>query len=382
MLFGGINWRGKTALLRADFNVPLRDGKVADDSRIVAALPTIKAITESGGAVVCLSHLGRPAGIQAGLSLQPVAARLSILLGKPVRLINNFDGAKPSGGEVALMENTRFNEGEKENDRQLAAHYASFGDIFVMDAFSAAHRTESSLCALAEVLAPNVCAGLLLKAELIAAKTALKTPRRPVVVIAGGAKISDKLGALNNLLPLCDKLLVGGGAANTFLAASGAAVGNSLIDKTMTDAAQSLLQQFGDKIVMIKDAIAIDGGGTIEECQLDNIGARAIVDIGINTRKQFAAIIQKAGTVIWSGPMGKYEDAKTFHGTKAIAHAVAESPAYTLAGGGDTIGAINLAGVANGINHLSTGGSAFLRMLAGEKMAALDALEKASGGIL
>ncbi|MGI9338108.1 MAG: phosphoglycerate kinase [Gammaproteobacteria bacterium] len=378
MFFGDICWRGKTALLRADFNVPLRDGKVADTSRIAAALPTIKAITESGGGVVCLSHLGRPSCAQAGLSLQPVAEKLALLINKPVRLITGFDEPKISGGEVALMENTRFNKGEQTNDRHLALRYAAFGDMFVLDAFSAAHRREASLCALAEVCAPNVCAGLLLNAELQAAKTALKNPRRPVVVIAGGAKISDKLGALNNLLPLCDMLLVGGGAANTFLAAGGANTGNSLIDKTMLDAAKTLLHQFGDKIVMMEDAITDDGNGNMEECALNNIGGRAIVDIGINTARKYADIIQNAGTVIWSGPMGKYENPQTNHGTKAIATAAAKSNAYTLAGGGDTISAINLANVAGKINHLSTGGSAFLQMLAGGEMPALDALNKAS----
>lgn len=378
MLFDNINWRGKVALLRADFNVPLRDGKVADDSRIVAALPTIRAIIKGGGGVVCLSHLGRPYGAQPELSLSPVADALASVIGKPVRLIKTFDAPKISGGEVALMENTRFNKGEQENDRDLAMRYAAFGDVFVMDAFSAAHRIEASLCALADILAPNVCAGLLLNAELQAAKTALQSPCRPVVVIAGGAKISDKLGALNNLLPLCDTLLTGGGAANTFLSASGADIGNSLIDKTMLTAAGLLLKQFGNKIIMPKDAITDDGNGNIKQCTINNIGKNAIVDIGTKTSQEYADIIRQAGTVVWSGPMGKYEHPQTNKGTTIIAKAAAESHAYTLAGGGDTIGAINLAGVGDKINHLSTGGSAFLRMLAGDTMPALDALKKAS----
>ena len=282
------------------------------------------------------------------------------------------------GGEVAVMENTRFNDGEKNNDAKLAACYAQLGDIFVLDAFAAAHRREASLCAIADVFAPKVCAGLLLDAELRAAKTALQNPRRPVVVIIGGAKISDKLGALNNLLPLCDMLLPGGGVANTILAAGGANIGNSLADKKMLTAAKLLLQNFGDKIVVMDDVIADDGNGNIEETALTNLGTRAISDIGINTRRKYADIIQNAGTVIWSGPMGKYENPQTNIGTNAVACAVAQTDAYTLAGGGDTISAINIAKVADKINHISTGGGAFLQMLAGGEMPALDAFAKAA----
>ena len=383
MRFGKIDWHGKTAVLRADFNVPLTGGEVADDSRIRAALPTITTITRGGGSVICLSHLGRPDVCNTqeernALSLQPVAARLSLLINKPVRLITGFAEPKLSGGEVAVMENTRFNDGEKNNDAKLAACYAQLGDIFVLDAFAAAHRREASLCAIADVFAPKVCAGLLLDAELRAAKTALQNPRRPVVVIIGGAKISDKLGALNNLLPLCDMLLPGGGVANTILAAGGANIGNSLADKKMLTAAKLLLQNFGDKIVVMDDVIADDGNGNIEETALTNLGTRAISDIGINTRRKYADIIQNAGTVIWSGPMGKYENPQTNIGTNAVACAVAQTDAYTLAGGGDTISAINIAKVADKINHISTGGGAFLQMLAGGEMPALDAFAKAA----
>ena len=371
---GDIDWRGKTAVLRADLNAPMANGKIADDERIRASLPTMETIVNNGGGVVCLSHLGRPQGAQPELSLRPVAEHIAKLTGKPARFAAGFDAPKPKAGEVVIMENTRFNKGEKENDTSLALRYAKLGDIFVFDAFATAHRREASVCALAEVMSPNVCAGLLVTAELRAAKTAMQNPRRPVVLVAGGAKISDKLGALQNLLPLCDNLLVGGGAANTLLAADGVNVGSSLVDAKMQNAAEDMLVKFRKKIVVVDDVV-VDGVGNVA---IGNVGDGAIMDIGAKTRRRYADVIAEAGTVIWSGPMGKYEDEEFSNGTRAVAVAVSESDAYTLAGGGDTVSAINNAGVGAKINHLSTGGGAFLQLLANGEMPALDALRKAS----
>ena len=376
---GDIDWRGKTAVLRADLNAPMANGKIADDERIRASLPTMETIVNNGGGVVCLSHLGRPQGAQPELSLRPVAEHIAKLTGKPARFAAGFDAPKPKAGEVVVMENTRFNKGEKENDTSLALRYAALGDIFVFDAFATAHRREASVCALAEVMSPNVCAGLLVTAELRAAKTAMQNPRRPVVLVAGGAKISDKLGALQNLLPLCDTLLVGGGAANTLLAADGVNVGSSIVDADMLDEAEMILLKFRRKIADVDDVV-VDGVGNVNVgVDIETTGdLRTIMDIGKKTRERYAKIIAKAGTVIWSGPMGKYEDEEYSHGTRAVAVAVSKTPAFTLAGGGDTVSAINNACVGAKINHLSTGGGAFLQLLANGEMPALDALNKAA----
>lgn len=373
-------WRGKVAVLRADFNAPLSGGELADDSRLRACLPTIGAILKNGGGVVCLSHLGRPRGKEKQLSLRPVAERLEKLAQTTVRFLPDFSGARPAAGELCVAENTRFHSGEKENDKALAKQYAALGDIFVFDAFAAAHRREASTCALAEVMSPNVCAGMLAAAEVSAASRALVNPRKPVVLIVGGAKVSDKLGALRNLRKLCARLLCGGGALNTVLAARGINVGKSLVEKTMLDAAKEIAQSFGDAIATAEDAIVADDSGNIRQTPVNEIRAdEMIVDIGEKTRARYAAEIQKAGTVIWSGPMGKYEEPPFAVGTRAVAQAAADSPAYILAGGGDTVSAINASGCAKQMDYLSTGGGAFLQMLAGKEMPALAALQKASG---
>lgn len=380
-----ISWRGKIALLRADFNTPLADGKITDDSRIRASVPTARRILESGGGVIFLSHLGRPAeGVfDAALSLRPAAARLSELLGAPVLLQREFPKTKPAAGEMWMLENTRFNIGEKENRAELAAHYAALGDVFVLDAFAAAHRREASVCALAAAAA-ECCGGDLLAAELNALRHAMRSPLRPLLAVIGGGKISTKLSALQKLLRVCDYMIPGGGVANTFLAAAGANIGASLREDSMFAAAAEMLEEYGNKIIMPADfIIAAEISETaavraLKTAELPNLGnGEMILDIGEESRAHFAALIAAAKTAVWSGPVGVFEYAPFAAGTRILARAFAESSAYTLAGGGDTLAAAAKFGASGGISYLSTGGGAFLEYLGGAKLPALAALEAA-----
>ncbi|MGI9305735.1 MAG: phosphoglycerate kinase [Gammaproteobacteria bacterium] len=380
-----IAWRGKIALLRADFNTPLAGGKITDDSRIRASLPTIQYILKNGGGVLCLSHLGRPqAGVfDSKLSLRPAAEKLSALLKTPAAFLPQFPGTKLAAGEIAMLENTRFNIGEKENAAELAARYAAQGDVFVMDAFAAAHRKECSVCALAAA-AKTACAGMLFAAELEALRHVLRSPARPLLAIVGGGKVSTKLSALQRLLEICDYVIPGGGIANTFTAAAGGYTGASLTENKMLPQAAAMLKKYPGKIIMPLDFIAAEeinenaATRALSAEELPQLGAKGrILDIGEKTRANYAALIARAQTIIWNGPAGVFECAPFAGGTRALAEAVASSAAYSVAGGGDTLAAVAQFNAAAGISYLSTGGGAFLEYIGGGELPVLTALEAA-----
>ncbi len=378
-----INWQGKIALLRADFNVPMQQGQVADDSRLRASVPTIHHVLQNGGSVVCLSHLGRPrAGVyDATLSLSPVAIRLSEILNLPVLFKQEMPSTKPSSGEVWVLENTRFHVGEKENEHLLASNYATLGDVFVLDAFATAHRAESSTCALADA-ADDACAGLLLQKELAALNCAMIDPARPLAAIVGGAKISTKFDVLSRMLSLADYLIVGGGIANTFLAAQGFSIGGSLAELPMLAKAKQFLDECGDKIILPLDVVVAEEISetaktrTLSLAELNDINNNErILDVGKKTQERYATLLGECQTIIWNGPAGMFEYAPFAEGTRALAAAIADSAAYSLAGGGDTLAAVNKFNVAEKISYLSTGGGAFLELLSGGEMPALQALQ-------
>lgn len=379
-----IDWRGKIAVVRADFNVPMANGQITDDSRLRAALQTLRHILQGGGGAVCLSHLGRPkAGTFTNeLSLSPVAIRLSELLAMPVAFQSAMPTTKPAPGEVWVLENTRFNIGEKENSPNLAAVYAALGDVFVMDAFATAHRKESSTCQLA-YMADDTCAGLLLQQETAALTLAMQNPARPMTVIVGGGKVSTKLALLERMMPLCDRLIIGGGIANTLFSGIGAPIGASLAEPAMGATMCELRENYRDKLTFPGDLII----GTeispnaktrmIPMEQLLQLGAEErILDIGEESRRRYANIIRHSRTIVWSGPMGVFEYAPFAAGTRAVAEAIAQSSAYSLAGGGDTLAAIARFNVGAQISYLSTGGGAFLAFLGGATLPALHALEE------
>lgn len=382
-------WQGKIAVLRADFNVPLDDDNaVTDDTRIRASLATLRRLIQQGAAVVCLSHLGRPkeGEVNPNLSLKPIHQALLKLLNQsqqgqpsiPVSFKDTFppQSEKPAAGEIWLMENTRFNDGEKQNSPALAKRYADLGDIFVMDAFATAHRQEASTCAIANIM-PS-CGGLLLQSEILALTTALQNPAKPLVIVVGGAKISTKLSTLKRLLPMCDTLIVGGGIANNFIKADSLHIGASLIEPSLIEEAKALLHQHKTKIAAIDDVIVMDNGDQTRTVSPKDIKpAERIFDVGEKTQKRNAAIIANAGTIIWSGPVGVFEKPPFAGGTKSLVQAIAASSAYSLAGGGDTLAAVakfSIGDIPSGISHLSTGGGAFLQFLEDRSLPALQAL--------
>ena len=380
-----IDWRRKSAILRADFNTPMAAGEIADDSRIRASLPTIRHILREGGGIVCLSHLGRPQeGVfDSAFSLRPAAARLSELLKIPVRFCESIPHSPAAAGEVIMPENVRFNPGEKSCDSELAARYAAGGDVFVLDAFATAHRRECSTCEVAAAM-PQSCAGFLLADETAALSRVMENPARPFLAIVGGAKVSTKLPVLRNLLPVCDSLIPGGGIANTFLAADGASVAASLTEESMFGEARQLLRDYREKILLPPDVVVAETLSdsaktrTIAAAALSQMtAAERILDIGERARDNYAGEIARAKTIIWNGPAGAFEFAPFAAGTRAIAIAAAESSAYSLAGGGDTLAAAAQFG-ARGISYLSTGGGAFLAFLGGEELPALRALREAT----
>ena len=375
---------GKRVLIRADLNVPIKDGQVTSDARIVAHLPTIDEALTKGAAVILLSHLGRPTEGQfaAEFSLAPVAAHLAGLLGRPVRLESDWlAGVTVAPGEVVLCENVRFNKGEKKDSDELAKKMAALCDIFVMDAFGTAHRAEASTHGVAK-FAPVACAGPLLVGELEALGKALRNPRRPVVAIVGGSKVSTKLSVLDNLGAKVDTLIVGGGIANTFIAAAGHPVGKSLHEAELVGEARRLAApdsgraliplptdvvvatEFSDKAVAVVRAVA--------EVKPDEL----ILDIGPQTAERYAAICQNAGTIVWNGPVGVFEIEQFGAGTRRLAEAVAASPAFSIAGGGDTLAALDQYGLAERISYVSTGGGAFLEFLEGKTLPAVAILEE------
>ncbi len=379
-----LDLRGKRVLIREDLNAPVQDGAVTSDARLRAALPTLRQAMVAGAKVFVLSHLGRPkeGAYDEKLSLAPVAARMSELLGKPVPLRRDWlGGVDCAPGEAVLCENVRFNTGEKRDDDGLARRMAALCDVFVMDAFATAHRAEASTHGIAR-FARQACAGPLLVGELEALERALENPARPLVAIVAGSKVSTKLTVLEALLEKVDRLIVGGGLANTFLAATGIAVGKSLQESDMLDIAQRLMsraRERGAEIPLPTDVVVAKELAATAHADIRSIhDVRAdemILDIGPDTAERLSGSLQSAGTIIWNGPVGVFEYEQFGEGTRAIADAVARSKAFSLAGGGDTLAAIEKYGVEDGISYVSTGGGAFLEFVEGKKLPAVAILE-------
>jgi phosphoglycerate kinase len=380
---------GKRVLIREDLNVPIEGGRVTSDARIRASLPTIKLALEKGAKVFICSHLGRPEeGVYAEeFSLAPVAARLSDLLGTPVPLRKDWlNGVDCPAGSAVLLENVRFNKGEKKDKEDLARQMAGLCDVFVMDAFGTAHRAEASTHGVGK-FAKVACAGPLLVGELEALERALAKPARPLVAIVAGSKVSTKLTVLESLLAKVDKLIVGGGIANTFLAATGINVGRSLHEADMLDMARKLLEQArgrGAEIPLPTDVVVAKEFAATAHADVRGIHdvrpEELILDIGPDTADRLGAILQTAGTIIWNGPVGVFEFDQFGEGTKTIAQAIAKSPAFSLAGGGDTLAAIEKYGVEEGISYISTGGGAFLEFVEGKTLPAVAMLEARAAG--
>ncbi|KZN28844.1 phosphoglycerate kinase [Pseudoalteromonas luteoviolacea S2607] len=380
-----LDLNGKRVLIREDLNVPVKDGKVTSDARIKASLPTIKLALEKGAKVMVMSHLGRPTEgeYDAQYSLQPVVDYLNEALDQSVRLVADYlDGVEVADGEVVVFENVRFNKGEKKNDEALSKQLAALCDVYVMDAFGTAHRAQASTHGVG-LFAEVACAGPLLAAELDALGKALDNPARPLVAIVGGSKVSTKLTVLDSLSTVVDQLVTGGGIANTFIAASGSPVGKSLYEEELIPEAQKLAAAAkannGDIPVPTDVVVGKEFSETavavikdVAEVHSDDM----IFDIGPNTANELAKIIEQAGTVVWNGPVGVFEFDQFGNGTEAIAHAIAKSKAFSIAGGGDTLAAIDKYGVGDEISYISTGGGAFLEFLEGKKLPAVDMLEQ------
>ncbi len=371
---------GKRLLIREDLNVPIKDGAVGSDARIRAALPTIQMAMAAGAQVILMSHLGRPTEGQYEdkYSLAPVAEHLSSLLGNPVALLSDWQaGVEFPAGGIALLENVRFNPGEKANDDTLAQAYAGLCDIFVMDAFGTAHRAQASTHGVAK-FAPRACAGPLLARELNALEQALANPARPMVAIVGGSKVSTKLTVLETLCDKVDQLIVGGGIANTFLAASGFPVGNSLCEHDLIPSAQALMEKTHIPLppdVVTGKAFAEDTVATLKaagDVEADDM----IFDIGPMACAEISEVLAQAGTILWNGPVGVFEFDQFSGGTEALAAAIADSSAFSLAGGGDTLAAIDKYGIADSVSYISTGGGAFLEYVEGKTLPAVAILEE------
>jgi phosphoglycerate kinase len=380
-----LDLRGKRVLIREDLNVPVQDGVVTSDARIRASLPTIQHARNAGARVLVMSHLGRPEeGVyDEEFSLAPVAKRLAELLGVKVRLEKDWlGGVEAATGEVVLLENVRFNKGEKKDKEDLAKRMAELCDIFVMDAFGTAHRAEASTHGVAR-FAKVACAGPLLMNELIALETALDQPKRPLIAIVAGSKVSTKLTVLESLLSKVDKLIVGGGIANTFLLAEGYGVGKSLVEAEMVDIARGLLEKSAElkvEIPLPSDVVVAKEFAASAEADVKSVGNVAaeemILDIGPDTAERFARMLHDAGTIVWNGPVGVFEFDQFGEGTRTLAQAIARSPAFSIAGGGDTLAAIEKYRVEDDISYISTGGGAFLEFLEGKKLPAVAVLEE------
>lgn len=376
---------GKRLLIRQDLNVPVKDGEVTSDARILASLPTLEKALDQGAKVMVMSHLGRPeeGKFDAGFSLAPVARRMQSILNKPVRLVSDYLDKMPEQqqGEIILLENVRFNPGEKKNDQALAERYAALCDLYVMDAFGTAHRAQASTHG-AGVYAPDACAGPLLVAELNALGKAMSDPKRPVVAVVGGSKVSTKLSVLDSLSSVVDQLIVGGGIANTFIAADGHDVGQSLYEPDLIDEAKRLMQKAADKgatipipsDVVCGKAFAADTPATTKSVK-DVQNSDFIFDIGPDTAHYYADILSAAGTIIWNGPVGVFEFDQFGGGTQAVAQAIAKASGFSVAGGGDTLAAVDKYDIADDVSYISTGGGAFLEFLEGKKLPAVEMLE-------
>jgi phosphoglycerate kinase len=376
---------GKRVLIREDLNVPLKNGKVADDTRIRASLPTIQQAMQAGAKVMLMSHLGRPieGEFDPAFSLAPVADHLSHLLGQEVHLIRDWlEGVELGEGQVILCENVRFNPGEKKDDEALAKKMAALCDIYVMDAFGSAHRAQASTHGVAKY-APTACAGPLLAGELEALKKTLDNPARPMIAIVGGSKVSTKLTVLESLSKVVDQLIVGGGIANTFIAAAGYNVGKSLYESDLVETAKQLraaAQKRGGDIPLPVDVVCGKEFSESAEATLKRVSEVTdddmIFDVGPETSKHFTEILKGAGTIVWNGPIGVFEFDQFGEGTKMLALAVAKSSAFSIAGGGDTLAAVAKYGVDDQVSYISTGGGAFLEFLEGKKLPAVAILEK------
>jgi phosphoglycerate kinase len=379
-----IDAKGKRVLVRVDFNVPLEDGRITDDTRIRAGLPTIEALLAQGAAVILCSHLGRPGGKAVPeFSLRPVAEHLGELLDAPVAFAEDCIGPKAGEaakalkpGEVLLLENTRFHAGEKANDPQMAAALASLADLYVNDAFGSAHRAHASTEGVAHKL-PAV-AGLLMEKEIRYLGRALDNPKRPFIAILGGAKVSDKIGVIRNLLDKADRVLIGGGMANTFFKAKGLEMAASLVEEDALDTARSLLEVGGERLLLPVDFVIAAAFAADAEHKTMPVGdvpeGWMVLDIGPETVAEFSAQVEKAATVVWNGPMGVFEMEPFAVGTFALAEALAKSKAETIVGGGDSAAALQQSGLADQITHISTGGGASLEMLEGKTLPGLAAL--------
>jgi phosphoglycerate kinase len=383
--------RGKKVFIRADLNVPQDEaGNITEDTRIRASVPTLRYCLDHGAAVMVTSHLGRPSEGKVGPAdtLAPVAVRLGQLLGQPVRLIADWvdGGFTVAPGEVVLLENCRCNVGEKKDDEALSRKMAALCDIYVNDAFGTAHRAEATTHGIAR-FAPTACAGMLMSAEIDALSRALGNPKRPLVAIVGGAKVSSKLTILKSLAEKVDQLIVGGGIANTFLLASGKRIGASLAEPDLVKEAHTvidLMRTRGAEVPLPEDVVVADEVSALARANtvaVDAVGANdRILDIGPKSAAHLAEIVARAGTIVWNGPVGVFEHAQFAEGTKTLATAIARSPAFSIAGGGDTLAAIAKFGIGNDVGYISTGGGAFLEFLEGKTLPAIAALEARFGG--
>ncbi|MDT0633911.1 phosphoglycerate kinase [Salinisphaera sp. W335] len=385
-----IDLAGKRVLIRQDLNVPVDEqGRITSEARLRASLPTLRGALDAGASVLVMSHLGRPkeGKPDAANSLAPVAAWLSQALGVDVPLVTDWlDGVDLPAGAIALCENVRFNTGEKANDEGLSRRMAALCDVYVMDAFGTAHRAQASTEGVAR-FAPTACAGPLLAREIDALSAALENPRRPLVAIIGGSKVSTKLELLENLSDVADQLILGGGIANTFLAAAGFDVGASLHEADLVDTARRIQQKVeagGGNIPLPTDVVCATEFSVEAHAQARQASEvesdEMILDVGQQTRSRFAAILESAGTIVWNGPVGVFEFDQFGGGTRSLAEAVASSPAFSIAGGGDTLAAIEKYDIEADISYISTGGGAFLEFLEGKTLPAIAALEARSGG--
>ncbi|PSJ81017.1 phosphoglycerate kinase [Neisseria iguanae] len=380
------NVNGKTVLIRADMNVPFKDGRISDDTRIRASLKSIRYCLDNGAAVIVMTHLGRPTEgeFKPEDDVAPVAAHLGKLLGKEVNVLNDWRENPPKlqAGEIAMLQNVRINKGEKKNDLELGKAYAALCDVFVNDAFGTAHRAQASTEAVAQS-APVACAGILMTGELDALGKALKEPVRPLVAIVAGSKVSTKLTILESLADKVDQLIVGGGIANTFLLAEGKAIGKSLAEADLVEESKKILAKMaakGGSVPLPTDVVTAKEFAESTAAETKPIGDVAaddmILDVGPQSAQALAEFLKNAGTIVWNGPVGVFEFDRFAGGTKAVAKAIAESQAFSIAGGGDTLAAVAKFGITGQISYISTGGGAFLEFLEGKELPAVAVLEQ------